>query len=77
MSPLPEDCCNQLLQELSAIPDKEPTTPQSAKPSVKNGQPTSSTKQTPSLSTGTSGPTTPAFHSRILHAAVKDILSSL
>jgi hypothetical protein len=77
MSRLPADCCNRLLQELSAIPDSPPTTPQNAPPSAKPGQPTTSTKQTPSPWTGTSGPMTPAFQQRVLHAALGDILSSL
>jgi hypothetical protein len=77
MGRLPADCCNRLLRELSAIPDSPPTTPQNAPPSAKPGRPTSSTRQTPSPWTGTSGPMTPAFQQRVLHAALGDILSSL
>lgn len=73
---LDDDCCNRLLQELSATRDNPPTTPESAQPSQANGAATTFTPGTPSPSCGTSSVMTPVFLTRIIRAAIQDTLSS-
>lgn len=76
MSRSTDDYYARLRQELSAIPDSQPSTPRNAPQSKPHGQLTSSTQTTLSLSTGTSGAMIPVFLSQVITAAVRDILKS-
>ncbi|MBE3050259.1 hypothetical protein IMZ48_48735 [Candidatus Bathyarchaeota archaeon] len=76
MNRLEEDCFNQLQQELSVIPDTEPTTQTGAQKSPPAGQSTTSTPPTQPPSTGTSSAMNPVFLTHVIRATVRDILHS-
>ena len=76
MSQLGEDCCNRLLQELSAIPESQSIKSQHASASKPAGPRTISTSATTSSACGASTAMPPVFLSQVIQAAVEDILSS-